>query len=70
MTDTGSFRNVAGIAQMQFAASRWAALYVSYSFYHYTLFDLTLVQAGFPSRYALNSVRSGLAIWLPLAGRF
>jgi hypothetical protein len=70
LTDTGSFRNVSGIAQMQFAASRWVALYASYSFYHYTLLDLTLVQPGFPSRYALNSVRSGLTIWFPLAGRF
>jgi hypothetical protein len=69
VTETGSFQNVAGIAQMQFAASRWAALYASYSFYHYTLFDVTLVQPGFPSRYALNSLRSGLTIWFPLAGR-
>lgn len=70
VTDTGSFRNVAGIAQMQFAASRRVAVYGSYSFYDYTLYDVTLVQPGFPSRYSLNSVRAGLTFWLPLYGRF
>ncbi len=69
-TDTGSFSNMAGSAQAQYALSRCCAVYTSYTYYKYRLYDLTVVQPGFPSRYSLNSVRAGLTFWVPLTRGF
>lgn len=70
LTQTGSFTSLNGIAQMQVAVARWCAWYASFSVYRYDLLDVSLVQPGFPSRYTLYSVRSGVTLWAPLAGRF
>lgn len=70
LSETGSFRNVVGTVQIQYAVAPCCAIFTNYGYYHYRIVDVSAVQPGFPDRYELQSVRVGLRFWLPVYGRW
>lgn len=64
------FETVAAILELRLRASRYVTVYARGNYYRHQLFDVAVLQPGFPSRYELNAVRVGLSFWLPLYGTF
>ena len=65
VSTSGSFENLVGTVQLQYAVSSWCALFSNYSYYQHR-FRGVEVQAGIPNRYELNSLRAGVTLGVPI----
>jgi hypothetical protein len=70
VTQDGAFESMATTAQVQFAVSRWAALFASYGYYDHSLDNVQTIAFGYPTSYRRHSARVGFTVMLPLFGSF
>ena len=70
ITTTGNYRIASAHAQLEYGLTRYLSAVTTYTFYRHILTDIQGGSTTVPNQYRRNSIRVGVATWLPLYGIF
>jgi hypothetical protein len=68
--DTLTYQGLAAVAQVDVALARCCSAVTSYTHYQHNVRGLSVVPAGFPTRFERDFLRVGMSVQLPLYGNF